>query len=265
MKLISISALVLSISMLCSCGGKEENSKTGDSAKTGGDTVATVKLSPEMEALSARFKASDTWPYKVDSLRIEDITKADSLSAAEVKILSSVQAKHELTDAAEWDLKSFYKIDSIKSKNGYAKYCEGLDIGMIKYANAYALDKLVMDEHTTLLVWGLRTESYEACPYSHDKSVYFTIIRDGAVSGGFLLGRLMGAADAPVYMNAQIQGNLEKDGRFTLEARSINNDEGSEDFEMLEKARYTGQVTDGKLGAVTDVKEKPVKVAIKKS
>lgn len=244
-----------------SCGGDSQK-PGGDSAAKTGDTATaatTVPLPPELEKLVARFAGNENWPLTTDSLYIENVPAHDSLSAEEVKMLIAGKPKHVLLDGLEWDMRNFSLIDSLKKHKAYAQYCESLDIGMTKEAGARILEKKQLDPQTLLLVWGMFNSSYEACPYSQEKSVYFSLVHDGAVKECFLLGRSSSAADAPVYMHEEIYGQLGKDGKFTLEGELVSNDSGEEDDEMLEKSSYSGQITNGSLGPIAGKKEKPVK------
>lgn len=256
MKKTALFALLVSAVVVTSCGNGSK--PAGDSAAGhASDSLPAASLSTELAAVAAHFRTSDSWPYTTDSAKVDDITGlADSLSASEVKQLAQHWTKHALTDPGEWDTKEFYKIDSLKDKKAYGKYTESLDIGMTKYANAYALNKLTPDPKTTILVWGLWTSSYEACPFSDDKSVYCTVIRDGQVGETFLLARQMSAGDAPVSMGERDYGQLDKEGKLLINSR-VENDEG-EGTIVIQKTAYTAQLTDGKLGAISETKEKPV-------
>lgn len=230
-------------------GGKADSDSAAKAAKTD-----SVVISPELKALSDKFK-DGSWPFKTDSAMNNNITKrTETLSGADVKMLAVNWYKQD--GIYDPNVKDFCTIDSVKAKGTYTQYCEKLDLGMTQYAGAYPINKLTIDPHNYVLVWGVWTSSVEACPSSDEKSVCYTIVHDGKPTESFLLGRNTSGADAPVWMDEVFTGQLNQDGSLSLESRSTNDDGAGEITK--EHAKYAAKIQDGKLTAMTVSKDKPV-------
>src|ERR1700758_5362601 len=74
------------------------------------------------------FKAGSL-PFIVDTAILSHLENYDSLGSYEIQTLTQHILKHNLTDGLEYDLKNFYKIDSVKAIGKYKEYCDSLQIG----------------------------------------------------------------------------------------------------------------------------------------
>jgi hypothetical protein len=230
-------------SSVTSCGSKADENNNDTTSK---DTTAAYTMSPELQALVAKFKESKEFPYKVDTTVLNAGNMAgDSLTGADVGMLSVNWFKHELVSGVEWDLSSFNKIDSIKVAGKYKEYCDEMEPGETKTANAYALTRLMLDKDTWILVWALHTESYQACPYSNTNAVYFTVIYKGQVGESFIMGERTVAGDPPASLEKEVSSTFDKDGKLVIK----DEEEGSDDGEQLESQKdvFEFKLVNGKL------------------
>jgi hypothetical protein len=212
-----------------------------------------------VQKLITLFKNELTLPFAVDSGFLAKEKFGDSLGTGEVQLLTGNWFKHELVEPMEYEIKEFYKIDSIKVTGTYPSWSEKLDIGMTKYANAYAIGKIKLTDNVELLVWAFKMSSYEACPWSSETSVYFTIIKYSAMGESFILGETFGTGDAPVWMTRDIYGTLDAAGTLDLKYKQINDDADGTETEV-EEGRYTFAVKDGSIQLMKQEKGKPYKV-----
>lgn len=240
-------------SILTSCGnsGQDKEKETQDSS--------AVAVNMETQKLMSLFKNPIALPFTVDSAFLAKEKFGDSLGTSELKLLAGNRFKHELMDPLEYELNDFYKIDSIKATGTYPQWCDKLDIGMTKYANAYAAGKIELDPNTTLLVWILKTESYEACPWSNSVAVYLTSVKNGVPVESCIAGESYGAGDAPVWMIRDIYSKLNTDGTMMMSWREENDDADGTESEVEER-KYIFSIKDGKWQTVKEEKEKPYKV-----
>lgn len=242
-------------STMTSCGGKAE-SENSDTTKK--DTAAAYTIAPELQALIAKFKEYQEWPYKADTalLNRESNEIGDSLASADVAMLNVNWMKHDLLSSVEWEIGDYNKIDSIKVAGKYNEYCEGMEPGETKTANVYAINKLFVNEDTWILVWALRNGSYEACPYSNTTNIFATTVYKGTISESFMLAEKTVAGDPPVHMDSEATSVLEKDGTLIINTEL----EESEDGEELSttKNRYAFKLVNGKWEKGKEEKGKPV-------
>lgn len=252
-KLIFYLYIIITASIFTSC-----NSSKQDKEKETNDS-AVVATNVEMQKLMDLFKDQITLPLIVDSTFLAKEKFGDSLGTNELKLLTENRFKHELMDPLEYELDDFYKIDSIKTTGTYPQWCDKLDIGMTKYANAYAAGKIELDPNTILLVWVLKIESYEACPWSSGTAVYLTPIKNGVPVETFIAGENYGAGDAPVWMIRDVYSKLNTDGTLAMSWRQENDDADGTESEVEER-KYTFSIKDGKWQSVKEDKGKPYKV-----
>ncbi len=258
-KLFSVISVFCAIVFLTACSNaikENSNSEKKDSL---------VINDKQLEKSVGLFKET-TLPFTVDTALLFRIEKCDSLGGFEIKTLAANCFKHDLIGGLEYDLKTFYQIDSIKAAGKYKQYCDSLDIGMTKISTARAINEIQLDPNTLILVWGLRTSSYEACPYSSTWSVYFTVIYKGNVAETFLLGEYISAGDAPVAMQRTVTGKLLA-GRlyptFAIDVTQINDQDMDLPEVVIHKEQYVFAIKDGAIKLVSEKKNPETKVARK--
>lgn len=250
---------------ISACGSKNssEDGNATDSTVANVDSTK-IEMSTEMNALVSKFKVVDAFPINIDSVFINGVSLSDSIRTNEVKLITTTWFKNEISLQQSYEIKTFFEIDSIKKSGNYAKYVDGLDIGMIKSSNVYSVANFKIDEKTMILIWALQYMSYEACPYSAGTTVYATILKEGVAGETMVVGETMVAADAPVGMHRFISSKIEKNGNIAMELYEENTD-GGEEEETIEshKEHYKYEIVDGKLKTTFEKKDKP-KIEIKK-
>ena len=125
-------------------------------------------------------------------------------------------------------LNAFAFIDSLKSVERYEHYLDNeIDLGMVRLAGAFEIEHIKINSNTSLLLWGLYTESYEACPYSSGQYVMGTFIQNKKPISVAVLGGNYSATDAPFFFektSAMINGSAIE----ILYTETQGDDEGEE-------------------------------------
>ncbi len=220
------------------------------------DSSAVAQGSP----LPDLFKTENTLPFSADTTLLYAIENCDSLGTREVRQLDKEWFRLDPTADRNYDLEQFYKIDSIKASGTYASWCDSLEPGNTKSANAYAICKLKADDKTKILVWGLKVMSYEACPYSVTSLVYMTILKDSSVTQSFLLGEYLSAGDPPASLVRTLSGKINKDLTITRDMYEIG-DEDMDQPEVTEtREHHEFVIKDGKISLTKADKKPPVQV-----
>lgn len=246
-KAVNYSAFILLCCIIFSCVQQQDkNCMSRTSVATDSAKPAQMQFSPEMEKLLKHFKDASL-PLVADSLYITKVIKGDSLGASDVRLIAKNWYKDDsLQIQPQYALKDFYTIDSVKAKGVFAKWASKLGIGEMKYANVYALQKVKLDENTTLLIWSLCYSSYEADPVSNIMDLYYTILNKGEVGDSYLLGGLWQSADPPSEAWTLLAGKLNKDGNIAIEETNMVSDLDSLKAEIT-KTHYEYAILDGKI------------------
>jgi hypothetical protein len=239
---------------LSSCGGKKEEGNKSDTAKT--DGAAVYKMSPETEALAAKFPESNAFPFVADTV-LAGRKMTDSLNTAEVKLLAAKWFSHDLVREAGYSLDEFYKIDSVKATGTYAKWCDELEIGNTKYSDVYPVNKLKLNNETWVLIWEHKSASYEACPYFSSTDFYFTIVYKGVIGESFRLAEFMSAGDPPVSTMRHVTGKLYQDGKVEINVDEVNDEDMDAPEVESVKQQYVFAIADGKVAMKMEKKDEP--------
>jgi hypothetical protein len=221
------------------------NHATGNPADTTRQVV-TPKLAPAIEKLLTHFKDNNNFPVVIDSAKVAGSNKGDSLGTNEVKLLAKKWVGDSLQQMIKYVLRDFYFIDSIKASGTFAKWAQSLDIGMTKLANAYALQKIKLNDSTTVLLWALKTSSYEADPFSDVNTVYVTLLYNGIITETSILGQLSDSGDPPSMASGILKGTLTKEGKISIEESEEVDDIDSAKGEVA-RTHYDYVITSGKI------------------
>ena len=187
-------------------------------------TIVEKPINTKLQALINHFKNADKFPLIIDSTYIATINKNDSLGTNEVKMLTQNFFNDSLVLSDTNLLSDFYKIDSVKANHTFEKWSEKLDIGMTEYANAYALQKINLNDSVSLLVWALSASSYEADPNWYSSTIYFTQLIGKNIGETFVLGQYFNWIDPPSAYQLLLSGNLTKNGKLVLEKNEQTED-----------------------------------------
>lgn len=239
------------VALLCSCG----NSPKENPAETKSDSL--VINSKELQKSAKLFKETSL-PLSVDTSFIFMLGRGDSLGSFEIRALVGNILKHELSGGLEYEMGIFCRIDSIKEAGKYQQYIDSLDIGMTKVSTAHALNEFHLDNNTLVLIWGLYSSSYEACPSSESWTVYGTIVYKGEVKETFLLGECSSWVDPPVATERTVTSEMAGNGTITTDVYQVNDqDMDSADVEIT-REKYSFSIKEGKVFVESEKKNAPV-------
>lgn len=223
MNKILVYALLIMTAVSCGGDSKEKGEKDD---KTNPEKL-TITYSEELAGLFALCDTTE-WPYVIDTTLLDSVRTYDSLSGEQVLWLYAQLDTSELIESVEYEVKSFFEIDSLKQNVKYAEWAEKRDIGEMKYGNAYLLHTLHLNDTTDIITWSVTYGTYEACPYASGNLIFATIFYNGKVSSCVLVGEDMAAGDPPVGMSRLVTGTISNTGNISLQLKEISTDEGEE-------------------------------------
>ncbi len=219
---------------------------------------AGVELTPLQKTLQ-KFKTINNFPIIADTALFNKFNTDDSLGTKEIKTLAVNWFTNGQEGSNDYDLHEFYKIDSIKAGGTYNTWIEKLDIGQTKFSNCYAIQKTVLDSNTTLALWAFTNSSYEACPYSVQQTLQFSIIYKGNVSQSYYLGEYSSFGDPPVSSEITATGKLNADGTFIIDWHQVGDEDMDQPFIFLTDIHYEFIIKDGKISQTKIDKKENVK------
>lgn len=211
-------------------------SDTGVIEKDTLNLVEEIPVIPLDPLLISNFKELEL-PYALDSGSIENLNTEKRISAQQVDLLTQ-----NITGALAWEmeyeLNTFYKIDSLKQINKYEDYVSSLDIGQMKNSEAFALGFLDLGNNKQLFLWGLQYTTYEACPFMHGTTVYGSLFENGVQKSVRVFAEAMAGGDPPSMMSRVIELQINENGEAQIHQVEIQTElaeEGEDDVELKEK------------------------------
>ena len=245
-----LSVLALATCLILSCSNNKTVKDTRTPEQIKSDSIkdaAVAAAKAKLEKLLAHFKDNNTFPLTIDSAYIANsVIKHDSLGENEIKAIT-VQWNNDSLMSEDHDaIKDFYRIDSLKANHGFEKYSEKLDIGDIRYSNAYGLQKVQLADSTQVLIWALAYASYQADPMFNSTSIYGTMLNKGNMGITFLLGQSTFGADPPAQGTNILTSNLMKDGKLVMDSKLITEDLDSM-TSVTNKSHFEYAISNGKV------------------
>lgn len=245
--------------LLASCGGESsETTQTADTTKTDSVITKVPNIDIDEEALMAKFTISTVVPWKQDSgfLQTDSIVNNEALTADEAKYLTYGFVDNDMSYQGLMPVDDFLFFDSLKAINEYESYREVADIGMMVMADAYVVQKLKLDDSTTLLLWAVYFATYEACPYSSGTILYASVYKNNEVTSCTIIGEDSGGADAPVWGETLVLSSFEN-GKYTAVKFDRNCDgettEDGEDVVTESSVNYTLSINPQGIWEVTSI------------
>jgi hypothetical protein len=259
MKLNQLIAFFASILLFASCNSPNRTDGTQNSV-----TDSTSFRDGAYAGLLEKFKAVNILAFTADTTLMFRLEKYDSLGTNEVKQLDKNWATLDSSGSEEYTMREFYQIDSIKASGNYATWCDSLQPGMTKSSNACAIARISIDDKNQLLIWGLATSSYEACPFTTAQEVYVSMLANDVLVKTFKLAEYISSADPPVAMQRMVSGTINKDLTVDLSVYQENDEDMDLPDLIVTKETYHYAIKNGKLSLLSGRKEPPVKVKRKK-
>lgn len=148
-----------------------------------------VELTKE-DLIKAGFIPVNGDVFSIDSALIASIsTKSTKLTSQTARLLIDDYGK----------ISNYLLIDSLKTNESYETYVDGLSIGQIKNADAYALHVMELQDATILAFWGIEEETVEACPYYSGIKIFATAIYEQQPQDVIIVGEISQSSDAPMH------------------------------------------------------------------
>lgn len=239
----NIIILFISATALFSCGGNSTSTTTqsNDSLNTAvsNDSISVLeeKISIDLPMLLAKYPKAKSFPYKADSIYFDDLITdfSSPLTGQEVLFLSQSMVSISFAYGTH-SIEDFVFIDSLKAIDKYDGYVDTLDLGMTKESDAAVVDKLVLNDSTTLLLWYINYSTYEACPYGHGAYLFASILQNESVISCVQLGENSGGADAPYWGSTLTTFKLTNTGAKITKINTNGGDEDEEGNEIVERS-----------------------------
>jgi hypothetical protein len=127
------------------------------------------------EKESAFFSKEMSFSEK-DLLRILETENQKPLSSEHLLSWSKNPQMLNSSYKMEYLVHAFLKIDSLKKTGKYQKYIDSLDIGMVRDSRVFLLDTLTYSKDSTVVLWAITQNSYEACPSYRRISIFSSLI-----------------------------------------------------------------------------------------
>lgn len=231
-----------------SCAEKENNSsqvvssdrqsEQYDSSEVLRDTLALAveEISfPVPEELDGDFKLISL-PYSLDSSDLEALEIENRLTHEQVELLTR-NLDSNFAWEMEYELNTYFKIDSLKRAGAYEDYLASLDIGQMKNSEAYPLGYVELAPNKKLFLWGLEYGTYEACPFMAGTTIYGSIFENGVQTSTRVYAESMAGGDPPSMMSKIIELNISEEGEALIHQLEIHTelaDEGEDIVELSE-------------------------------
>ena len=162
---------------------------------------SSIAQEPWFAKLEGNNAQKVDFPILIDSSYIDNafkmISEDRALRIDDVKILCP--GYDTLTNNRDFFmLNQFAFIDSLKYAEHYEHYLDNeIHEGMVRVSDAFEIEHIKINSNTSLFLWGLYFESYEACPYSSGQYVMGTFIQNKKPTSVAVLGGSYSSADAP--------------------------------------------------------------------
>ncbi len=241
----------IALLLVCiSCAEKENNSNhevsndaeivQSDTAEVLQDTMALEQEEvtfPVHSKLEGDFKPISL-PYKLDSSDLEDMEVETRLSHEQVELLTT-NLDSNFAWEMEFELNTYYKIDSLKRAGAYEDYVASLDIGQMKNSEAYPVGYIELAPNKKLFLWGLEYGTYEACPFMAGTTIYGSIFENGVQTSTRVFAEAMSGGDPPSMMSKIIELKISEEGEALIHELEIHTelaDEGEDVVDMSEES-----------------------------
>lgn len=234
--------LLIPATLLMSCGGESESTaEKTDSLKTDTTALMAPNVSINVNSLLAKYTIHASAPLLLDTTYLAEMELNDSalLSADEIRFLSYNFVENDLSYSGKSSIDDALFFDSLKAAGGYEGYVEVLDLGMMKDANAYAAQKVTLDDTTSLLLWYVDFGTYEACPYFSGKTLYASIFRNNEVRASTLIGENSGGGDAPYWSETMTSFSIENGTMKTVKTDRNGGETDEEGNELVSESTVT--------------------------
>ena len=253
--------------MSCGSNAATEEHSSEDSDHTRSDSTLTDTLAStdaavtpsenplveiDSEKLLAKFKKSYSLPLELDStfiIQFDSETGDDpyNLNREEVAYLSSSISDEMPTSRADYHIKTFIELDSIKRFGDYENYQQNLDLGQTRYSHANTAGKVKISDARSIYLWSVDYATYEACPYGWGTYIFGTLFENGKPIQAVLVAEYSGGGDPPVWGKTHLYSTITKDhikAKFVDEYGEEDYDTGEEYVQRSEK-KYEYRFTSG--------------------
>jgi len=217
----------------CNTNEKDKNEES-DTIKriTGDETSVDIESNP----ILSLFKKTSELPFTIDSTYFSKLTESEDfvrLRTKEVKVLTTSFNKYEKFSNIEWNLKSFFELDSMKEAGTYEEYKNIIDIGMTMYSDAYAIEKFKLGPNTFALIWIISYSTMDACPYASGDIVFLSIFQSETITDCIQIGENMSSGDPPSSMSKTLTSSINDNLIIQFSFIEIYEEEDYETMELI--------------------------------
>jgi len=225
-------------------------------------TPEIIEPNPSLDSLANLFSKTEVLPFSIEAKNIEKIKLGKKLKSKEVNMLAQSVVKNDLFMDVDYAVEKFNTIDSVKAAGHYEEWQNGLDLGAVKFSEAYCISQVKTGENSSILFWMLDYSTVEACPYSYSKTIYATAIYKNKITETIVFAEQTGGGDAPISFDGALNGTITSESKIILSLRNeLDSDEPK--IEITE-GNYEIELKEGKFTFTKDEKKKPRFVKKKK-
>lgn len=163
-------------------------------------------------------------PLTIDTTFIQQLDSSDRIPFEQIRSLNADYLQNELTSGINFSINKFCEIDSLKQIEEYQQYINALDIGMTKKSIAFKVGQIPLQNGAKLFLWGLVSESYEACPFFQGTEIIATYVDQNKKNTHFLIGEISSGGDPPMIGNSQITATINSNGKIEMRCIKTEDD-----------------------------------------
>jgi hypothetical protein len=127
--------------------------------------LEVIEPNPALDSLTSLFTTTEALPFTILAKDKEKIKLGKKLRRKQVNMLATSVVKKDLFMDVDYAVEKFNTIDSVKAAGHYEEWQNSLDLGALKFSEAYCISQVKTEENASLLFWMLDYSTVEACPY----------------------------------------------------------------------------------------------------
>jgi hypothetical protein len=185
---------------------------------------------------------SKDFEIKIDSTALSSIFLDSTLRQLDSNEVNFLRSPMSDTLSYSYVIKNCIRFDSVKKSGKLEQYLNSLQIGMTKEAKMFSYKDLKIGD-IDFKLWGVSASSLEACPYSNEKILFLSSLKDGKVQSCVPVAFQNDWSDAPFWATEKGGFVFNSKGNLEIKIKEENggiDDNDKEYTEMKDKQlQYT--------------------------
>lgn len=177
---------------------------------------------------------SEDFEIKIDSTALSSIFLDSTLTQLDSNQVNFLRSPMSDTLSYSYVIKNCIRFDSVKKSGNLEQYLNSLQIGMTKEAKMFSYKNLKIGD-IDFKLWGVSALSLEACPYSNEKILFLSSIKDGKVQSCVPVAFQNDWSDAPFWATEEASFIFNSKGNLNIKVIEENGGFDENDKEYTEK------------------------------